>query len=266
MEIDAVSALIRDVAAEVILPRWQSLKPHEITEKTRGDMVTAADHEAEALLEAALRDMVPGSMVLGEEAAAKYPDRFDYLHTSDRLWIVDPVDGTNNFIKGQDRFAVMVALLWSGKVAASWIYLPALDRMAVAEHGGGATLDGTRLILNPAPKRAEEMTVSAHVTRFPPDVRERLKSRARAFKANKPAFCAGYDYLALAEGRRDLLLYYRTLAWDHAPGTLLVSEAGGHCKRLDGALYDPADNARGLMSAASAEAWQTGYDALFGEA
>jgi fructose-1,6-bisphosphatase/inositol monophosphatase family enzyme len=264
MEIDAVSALIRDVAAEVILPRWQSLKPHEITEKARGDMVTAADHEAEALLEAALPDMLPGSKVLGEEAAAKSPDRFDYLHTAERLWIVDPVDGTNNFIKGQDRFAVMVALLWAGTVVASWIYLPALDQMAVAEHGSGAVLNDAPLVLNPALKRAGEMTAAAHVTRFPPDVRDRLKSRVKTFKTNKPAFCAGYDYLALAEGRRDLLLYYRTLAWDHAPGTLLVSEAGGYCKRLDGGFYDPAMNAKGLMSAVSPRAWQTGYDALFG--
>lgn len=263
MEIDAVSDLIRDVAAEAIMPRWQALKPHEIDEKARGDMVTAADHEAEALLEPALADMLPGSDVLGEEAAAKDPGRFDYLHTAERLWIVDPVDGTNNFIKGQERFAVMVALLWQGEVAASWIYLPALDRMAVAEHGGGASLDGARLRLPPGPEQATEMTAAAHVTRFPEESRKVLKERVKTFKANKPAFCAGWDYLALAEGKRQLLLYYRTLAWDHAPGTLLVSEAGGHCRRLDGGLYDPAANAKGLMSAASPAAWQAGYDALF---
>ena len=265
MEIDAVSSLIRDVAADVILPRWQALEPHEITEKERGDMVTAADHEAEALLERALIALLPGSDALGEEAAAADPGRLDFLHTADRLWIIDPVDGTNNFVKGQDRFAVMVALLWEGTVAASWIYLPAFDRMAVAEHGSGATLDGSTLRIPPAPEEAGDMVAAAHISRFPKDMRDRLKANAKRFKANKPAFCAGWDYLALAQGQKDLLLYYRTLAWDHAPGTLIVNEAGGYCRCVDGSPYDPAVNAKGLMSATSPAAWKAGYDALFAD-
>lgn len=265
MEIDTVSALIREVAAEVVLPRWKSLEPHQITRKERGDMVTAADHEAEERLEKALGDLLPGASILGEEAAAADPERLDYLHTAERLWIIDPVDGTNNFIKGRETFAVMVALLRAGQVAASWIYLPAIDRMAVAERGSGASLDGKRLRMNPELKDATEMVAAAHISRFPEEVRDTLKVNAKRFKENKPAFCAGWDYVALAEGKRDLLLYYRTLAWDHAPGSLLIGEAGGHCRRLDGVVYDPAANAKGLMSAASPVLWQTGYKTLFGQ-
>ncbi|RMF09151.1 MAG: inositol monophosphatase, partial [Alphaproteobacteria bacterium] len=206
MEIDAVSAVIRDVAAQAILPRWQALAPHEISQKERGDMVTAADHEAERLLEDALTALLPGSAALGEEAAAADPARFDFLHNADRLWIIDPVDGTNNFIKGQDKFAVMVALLWEGRVAASWIYLPATDQMAVAEHGAGSVLDGRRLKMPVPLEVPADMVAAAHIARFPKDVREELRARVKRFKANKPAFCAGWDYLALAEGRRDMLL------------------------------------------------------------
>lgn len=263
MEIDAVSALIREVAAEVILPRWRALAPHEISQKERGDMVTAADHESEERLEAALTALLPGSDALGEEAAAADPGRLDYLHTADRLWIIDPVDGTNNFVRGQDKFAVMVALLWDGAVSASWIYLPASDRMAVAEHGAGAAVNGERLTVPPTPDRAEDMTAAAHIKYFPEMMRENLKSRVKSFKANRPAFCAGWDYLAVTEGQRDLLLYYRTFAWDHAPGSLLLAEAGGFCRCLDGSSYDPATNAKGLMSARSEAAWKAGYETLF---
>ncbi|MEX1147316.1 MAG: inositol monophosphatase family protein [Sphingomonadales bacterium] len=265
MEIDAVSQLIRNVAAEVVLPRWQSLEPHQISQKERGDMVTAADHEAEALLEDGLRALMPGAEVLGEEAAAANPAVLEHLHTAEHLWIIDPVDGTNNFIKGRETFAVMVALLTAGQAVASWIYLPVRDCMAVAEYGSGAQLDGRHLRPADRPvKSVGDMVAAAHITRFPDDIRPRLKSNAARFKANRPAFCAGWDYLALAEGRRDLLLYYRTLAWDHAPGSLLIGEAGGYCRTLDGGLYDPAQNARGLMSATCADTWRQGYAALFG--
>jgi fructose-1,6-bisphosphatase/inositol monophosphatase family enzyme len=73
---------------------------------------------------------------------------------------------------------------------------------------------------------------------------------------------AGIDYPALVAGRWRFLLYWRTLAWDHVPGGLFVTEAGGHVARLDGSPYRAADNRPGLLAAPSHEAWQTAHALL----
>lgn len=266
--IDQVSALLREVAAAVVMPRWRQLQPHEISEKEKGDLVTAADHEAEDLLTAALREIKPGSAVIGEEAAAADPAILADFGALPALWLVDPVDGTNNFIRGSERFALMVAYLERGIVRASWIYLPALDKFAIAEAGGGAWLNGRRITAPEPPRALAGMTGAAHVNRLPEPLKAQVKSHLKHFAGNRPAYCAGYDYVALLEGSRHFSLYNRTLPWDHAPGTFLLAEAGGKSARFDGRAFMPAEldeygKGRGLLSAPTAESWERIRAALF---
>src|SRR5215831_11049818 len=135
-----VTALIEETAALEILPRFQKLAAGEIREKSPGDYVTVADEAAEAHLSPRLTALLPGSLVLGEEAAA-----------------VDPIDGTGNFAAGRPGFAVMVALIRSDAVVAGWIHDPIGGRTAVAAAGEGAWIGECRLKVASPPRAAREM-------------------------------------------------------------------------------------------------------------
>src|SRR3954468_18029039 len=108
VDTEAVLRLLQDVAEEVVNPRFRSLSSGEIHEKGPGDLVTAADREAEQLITAALRAAYPDAVILGEEA---YAGRSALLHefwAADHAFTVDPVDGTKNFVAGSRDHAVMV--------------------------------------------------------------------------------------------------------------------------------------------------------------
>ena len=143
MDTAAVAALLRAAADEAVLPRWRALRPEQVATKSRpDDLVTVADTEAEAIITAGLRELSPGTPVIGEEAVAADPSLLDGLTTLPAYWLVDPVDGTGNFVDGSPDFGVMAAYVESGEVAAAWIWLPVHDHLAVAVRGAGATLDG----------------------------------------------------------------------------------------------------------------------------
>src|SRR5919106_4920939 len=103
---DKVETLMREAAANAILPRFRRLQHHEIEEKTPGELVTAADREAERILSAGLSALLPGSLVIGEEAAAADPALISRLADGGDIWLVDPLDGTANFAAGREPFAV----------------------------------------------------------------------------------------------------------------------------------------------------------------
>src|SRR6185437_14383172 len=103
-----IAGLIRETAAIEILPRFGTLASGDIREKGPGDLVTVADTAAEQRLTRLLEEAVPGSVTLGEEAAAADASCFDRLAGAAPVWIVDPIDGTGNFVRGQTAFAVIV--------------------------------------------------------------------------------------------------------------------------------------------------------------
>ncbi len=266
-DIDHVAALVREVALEVVLPRWRRLTPEEVREKAPGDLVTDIDMAAEARLEDGLKSITPGVPVIGEERVAALPHLLDELPGLPRAWIVDPIDGTANFVRGQEAFAVMVAYIAGGRVAASWVYLPAFDEMAAAEAASGTWINGVRAT---PPDLADDpalMVGSAHTGRLPPPLREAVRANLKRIKDNRPAFCAGYDYLALLHGRRHFTLYSRTLPWDHLPGALLVSEAGGKAARFDGQpfLDEAFKPGPGILSAMTDRVWRRAREVLLGD-
>ena len=117
--LEEVAGLIREVATTIVLPRFRRLDAEDIQQKSPGDVVTVADHESELALEAGLTRLLPGSEVVGEEAVAADPGVLGRMADRGAVWIVDPLDGTNNFAAGKTPFAVMVALLRGGEPAAS---------------------------------------------------------------------------------------------------------------------------------------------------
>ncbi len=258
METDDVLTLLKDVADEVINPRFRSLGADEIHEKNPGDLVTAADHEAEVLITAALLDAYPGSVVLGEEAHAHDPSLLARFSAAEHAFTVDPVDGTKNFVHGSKDHAVMVAELHHGEVTRSWIWHPQHQTSYVAERGAGAyrtTTGGT-------PERLSRAAAAAAPGEWRA-VTSRRSWVGRGLTGLRPLeltwVCCGVDYPRLVEGRADLVLYGHANAWDHAPGALLLSESGGHHGTLEGAAYDPRSPLRpGLIAAAD----RATYDAM----
>lgn len=141
-----VEEAIRKAAAAEIMPRFRQLAAHEIDQKNGPhDLVTDADRKAEQYLTEALPALLPGSVVVGEEAVHANPASYEAIQGEAPVWIVDPVDGTRQFVHGEPGFGTLVTLAQGGVLRASWTYAPALDRLAVAIRGQGATVDGEPL-------------------------------------------------------------------------------------------------------------------------
>ena len=108
---EAVAQLLRDAAQRFIVPRWRALAASEVQHKSGPlDLVTVADIETEAWLTEALTALLPGSLVLGEEAFSRNEVGVELLDGTAPVWIIDPIDGTRNFVEGQQDFCSMVAL------------------------------------------------------------------------------------------------------------------------------------------------------------
>jgi fructose-1,6-bisphosphatase/inositol monophosphatase family enzyme len=175
--IDRVSALLQEVAAEVLLPRFRHLADSEVTEKAPGELVTTADRAPEQLLTTRLTALLAGSMVGGEEGVAETPSLLDLLATGGPVWLVNPLDGTSNFAADHGPFGIMVALLQGGETVVAWL----LDRLggtcAVAEAGSGAFINEVRVRSvrdDPNPLHG------AILTRFlPADLRTSIDRRSR---------------------------------------------------------------------------------------
>lgn len=255
MRIDDVTDILREAAESAILPRFRSLGAGDVSEKSPGEVVTVADRQAEELITRRLR-AVRDVPVVGEEAAAADPGLIDALRHAPAAWLVDPLDGTSNFVAGRTEFAVMAAFVEVGEPVASWIVQPVAGHVYVAEHGAGAWRDGVRVRRAPAPAEPARIRGAA-LTRFlSADARAHVEAAAPRFAALEPgAHCAGVDYPRLVDGEQDFVLFHRTLPWDHAPGTLLLREAGGVAHRPDGRPYRPADGGLGLLNAADQACW-----------
>ena len=260
MDTDAVTTLLREVAAEVITPRFRSLAAGEVHEKNPGDLVTVADQEAETLITEALAAAYPDAVVLGEEATAADPALLERFAAADHAFTVDPVDGTKNFVNGSPDHAVMASELRAGVVVRAWIWQPQHELAYVAEQGAGAWRNGTRLRLEASPPAATTADGGAW---WRGDVRGRTSRRSWVGRTLPGAAelqltwaSCGIDFPHLVEGDVDYLLYRATKPWDHAPGALLVAEAGGRIATLAGDRYDPRHESRdGLVAAGDETAY-----------
>jgi fructose-1,6-bisphosphatase/inositol monophosphatase family enzyme len=233
-----VEAAVRKAAADEIMPRFRQLAAHEVVEKNGPhDLVTVADRGAEEHLTAALTALLPGSVVVGEEAVAAEPSRYEAIRGDAPVWIVDPVDGTREFVRGEPGFCTLVALVHGGLLQASWTYAPVADEMAVAVRGRGARLDGVPLRAG-APEPGAPLRIAMSHPDYTTGEQKRalLGLRADGVEA-RPCGSAGLEYLAVAKGELDAVAFSWELAWDHAAGLLLVEEAGGTDLTLAGQRY-----------------------------
>jgi fructose-1,6-bisphosphatase/inositol monophosphatase family enzyme len=247
-----VAELMRETAAAELLPRFRNLAEADIRHKRPGDIVTVADVASEQRLASGLAKILPGVPVVGEEAAEADPGLLDLIgRPGESCWIVDPLDGTSNFSKGRDLFAMIVCLVENAQTVAGWILDVPNDRMAVAIRGQGATLDGRVVRFSPATRPPRGYTGWKVRKEFD---RQLAPSHRRLLGNLTSLNCAGREYLDILGEEREFTLYRRTKPWDHAAGALMVDEAGGLAQRFDGSLYTPAGSQEGgIVSAVSPE-------------
>lgn len=257
MPLDNMIEVLAEIADEVILPRFRALTDGDIVEKSPGELVTIADREAEVRITAHLNDIMPGVPVIGEEAAETRPSLLSFLHNGETCWLVDPLDGTTNFIAGRPEFAVMIALIRGGETIRSWIWKP-VDRIGyAAEKGSGAWRNGQRLHAPIAPADISQLR-GAVLTRFLSECERRHVTAVSPLFGDIASgqYCAGFDYPWVAEGKQEFLRFHRLLPWDHAPGILVLTEAGGVARHLDGTPYRADTTRSGLLAASDSECWQ----------
>lgn len=235
-ELAEVESIIRSVNEEAVLPRFRSLNDSDVAMKGPMDPVTVADREAEDLLRERLTAFLPGSVVVGEEAVSEDPAVLEALTGSAPVWIVDPIDGTRNFIAGSGRFSTLVALAADGILQASWSYAPILGRMGTALAGHGAQVDGaparTAPVTDPATPTLPITT--SHPVWWPHGYGRGVDAMRAADLDVRYFDACGIEYLDLANGSRSAMVLTWEYCWDHAAGLLLVAEAGGHVAALDG--------------------------------
>lgn len=264
VKFDAVESVIRDVAAQVIVPRFRNLKSHDIHFKSADDPVTIADKEAEIALKDRLLDLLPGSEVVGEEAFASDSSILSRFSGESPVWIIDPVDGTKAFIAGEPVYGVIVALAERNQTVAGWLYDPTSDEFVTAEVGGGAYHSGNKLSVLPA------APVGQMSGALDSAILERVQGDDLSREATaRPDLCrmlsACHDYARLVVGQPHFsrtasqLHFHGThctcTPWDSAAGVLINAEAGGYTAHWTGEPFLPSDFGRGILTAPDPDSW-----------
>jgi len=203
----------------------------QVSVKGPRNFVTAADRRAEAILREELAKARPDYGFLGEEGGAH--EGADKAHR----WIVDPLDGTTNFLHGIPHFAVSIALERNGTIVAGLVYNPANDEMFVAERGKGAFLDDKRIRVA-ARERLADAVVACGLPHYGRGdlalARNEIAAAQQHFAGLRRYGAAALDLAWVAAGRLDAYWERDLSPWDLAAGSLLVREAGGYVSDLDG--------------------------------
>lgn len=234
-------------AGRLLVKDFREVENLQVSSKSAGDFVSRADIAAEAAIREILTEARPNYGWLGEESEpveGKDPTR---------RWIVDPLDGTTNFLHGMPHWAVSIALEFKGEIVSGVIFDPAKDELFIAEKGMGAFMNGTRLRVS----NRNTLTDCVFATGIPFGAKRTLPAMLHDLAQLMPA-CAGVrrwgaaalDLAYVAAGRFDGFWERELAPWDLAAGLLLVREAGGFTGpiREGEAIFD-----RGEVIAANAE-------------
>ncbi len=251
---DQILDLMKHVAATIVTPRFRALANDEIDEKRPGDYVTIADRESEEALTAALTGMHPGALIVGEEASFTNPRLLAALPLADHAFVVDPVDGTRNFVQGNPDHAVMVSELRGGEAVRAWIWQPEHQTAYVSERGSGVWRDDERLAPIPRGPRPRVRASNRNLVGIDEPV--------LAEPIRWTWFCCGIDYPKLLTNEVDALVYGPPKPWDHAGCSLMVRELGGVVRLLDGTEYSAGTHGPRLVAAADPALWDIARSVL----
>ena len=273
-----VAEIIRGVSTRVIDPGFRRLSPDQIHEKAPGDLVTDLDRQAEGELSRLLTS-AGGGIVVGEESVHDDASVLQELPTAELAWVIDPIDGTKNYVNGSTHHAVMVAEVQHGVTTRSWTWQPQLGHMWIAERGNGLVCDGEPVTSNQRRPDPETIGPNAQLLDHP-DPAQRVTADRQVVRAvtayphnrrTSPSLtwseahsCCGVDYPLICLGEQDVACWFHIHPWDHLPGSLMVTECGGVVRVAGGADYTARHTEqRGVIIAASDErSWQIAAQAL----
>jgi len=221
-------------AGDIIVRAIPRLEAIEIQSKGRNDFVTEVDRAAEADIIETIRRLHPDHAFLAEESGAS-------SNQSDVVWIIDPLDGTTNFMHGNPVFAVSIAAQVKGRIEHAVVFDPMRQELFTASRGDGAQVDGRRV------RVSKQITLEGSLiaTGFPfrsdsPWIDEYLAMlktvMTRAAGLRRPG-AAALDLAYVAAGRVDGFWELGLKPWDTAAGTLLITEAGGRVGTINGDEY-----------------------------
>lgn len=210
-----------------------------VREKGPADLVTEADLASQQLIMQRIRDHWPDDAVLGEED----PQRAEVLNRLpelERCWIVDPLDGTTNFVHGLDNYGVSIALAVRGEVCVGVVYDPVRDELFQARRGGGAQLNAAPLQVSSAQRLDQALVAASLPARVHRDSAEVHRFLEVLFQAQAVRRLGSAALNLCYVGRGSIDAYWATSvqAWDVAAGLLVVTEAGGVTSRIDGRIID----------------------------
>lgn len=212
-------------AGRIIVRAEEDIKSLTVIEKGKNDFVSQVDQFAEKAIIEIIQKNYPGHHILGEETGHLEANTQDAP-----TWIIDPLDGTTNFLHGIPHYAVSIAIVHQGKVQHGVVYDPTKDELYSASRGSGAQLNGKRIRVS----KVEKFEKSLLATGIPFRDFHRLDQYMNSFKTIIPkcmgvrrAGSAALDLAYVAAGRIDGFWEYDLGSWDIAAGLLLVQEAGG---------------------------------------
>ncbi len=217
-------------AGDHLLASFERLSAADVQHKGRVDLVTRLDLESQAILVAGLEAAFPGDTIVAEENPSR-------VTRAGRVWFVDPLDGTTNFVHGQPPFAVALGRATDGMLDVAAIYAPYLREFFWGAAECGAWLGPRRLQVSVR----DHLDDALLATGFPYDVRTNPHNNLREWahlalrcRGLRRAGAASLDLAYVAAGRFDGFWEFRLQPWDLAGGALLVSEAGGRVSAPDG--------------------------------
>lgn len=231
-----VMVMAAEKAAKGLIRDFGELEQLQVSVKSIGDFVSAADLRAEKILRRELEKARPGfSFLLEEGGSIEGSD-------SEHRWIIDPLDGTTNFLHGIPHFAISIGLERAGEIVAGIIYNPITNDLFTAEKGGGAFWNDRRMRVS-GRRKIDECVVATGIPHkgrgeHPAFLRQLQKVMASTAGVRRMG-AASLDLAWTAAGRYDAYWETHLNAWDVAAGVLMVREAGGYVSTLDAKIADP---------------------------
>ena len=241
-DLKTIKNLIRQVAKEEILPRFNRVG-YEVKED--GSFLTEADLSADKRIREALADLYPDIAFLSEEMELDQQETL--IKESEKLWCLDPLDGTTNFATGIPLFAISLALFVKGEVQIGVTYDPIRDEMFSAVKDQGATLNGEPLRCHPSGFALNKTIAIVDFKRLKPNLVDRLLTDA-PYKSQRNLGSCVLEWAWMAANRGHLYLHGGMKLWDLAAGTLILDEAGGYsCTLDDETVFRPAMQPRSVL-------------------
>ncbi|HEX9877344.1 MAG TPA: inositol monophosphatase family protein [Gammaproteobacteria bacterium] len=217
-------------AGDLMLRQLNQLDALEVTEKGRNEYVTEVDHLAEQAIVEVIYDHYPDHAILAEERGA--------LGSHDFQWIIDPLDGTTNFIHGFPVFSVSIAVRHKDRLEHAVVYDPTRQEIFTASRGQGAQLDGRRIRVSRRHRLQDALIATGFPYRFGNDdidgYMEMLKTVINESSGIRRPGSAALDLCYVAAGRVDGFWELGLKIWDVAAGALLIREAGGRISDFHG--------------------------------